>query len=98
MVSSFTFLCGKWRLDFPGRKVKDNEVRPDLCYWMRTPEHTRSPARDCWSLLRPWIVRRVGVHGRANVSAGLGAEFVVPRFVAVDLAQPVRGSVLGQPL
>ena len=28
---------------------------------------------------------------------GLGAQFVVPGFVAVDLAQPVRGAVLGQP-
>ena len=26
-----------------------------------------------------------------------GAEFVVPGFVAVDLAQPVFGAVLGQP-
>ena len=29
-------------------------------------------------LLHPWIVRRVGVHGRATVIAGFGAEFVVP--------------------
>ena len=28
---------------------------------------------------------------------GFGAQFVVPGFVAVDLAQPVRGAVLGQP-
>jgi hypothetical protein len=28
---------------------------------------------------------------------GFGAEFVVPGFVAVDLAQPVLGAVLGQP-
>lgn len=28
---------------------------------------------------------------------GFGAQFVVPRFVAVDLAQPVLGAVLGQP-
>jgi hypothetical protein len=28
---------------------------------------------------------------------GLRAQFVVPRFIAVDLAQPVRGTVLGQP-
>ena len=27
----------------------------------------------------------------------LGAQFVVPGFVAVDLAQPVLGAVLGQP-
>jgi hypothetical protein len=28
---------------------------------------------------------------------GIGAQFVVPGFVAVDLAQPVLGAVLGQP-
>ena len=28
---------------------------------------------------------------------GFGAQFVVPGFVAVDLAQPVPGAVLGQP-
>jgi hypothetical protein len=32
------------------------------------------------------------------VIAGFGAQFVVPGLVAVDLAQPVRGAVLGQPL
>jgi hypothetical protein len=53
--------------------------------------------RACWSLLHPWIVRRVGVHGRAPVIDGFGAQFVVPGFVAVDLAQPVLGAVLGQP-
>ena len=42
--------------------------------------------RTCWSLLHPWIVRRVGVHGRATVIDGFGAQFVVPGFVAVDLA------------
>ena len=29
--------------------------------------------------------------------AGLGTQFVVPGFVAVDLAQPVLGAMLGQP-
>jgi hypothetical protein len=29
--------------------------------------------------------------------AGFGAQFVMPGFVAVDLAQPVLGAVLGQP-
>jgi hypothetical protein len=42
--------------------------------------------RACWSLLRPWIVCSVGVHGRATVIDGFGAQFVVPGFVAVDLA------------
>ena len=28
---------------------------------------------------------------------GFGAQFVVPGFVAVDLAQPILGAVLGQP-
>jgi hypothetical protein len=28
---------------------------------------------------------------------GFGAQFVVPGFVAVDLAQPIPGAVLGQP-
>jgi hypothetical protein len=31
------------------------------------------------------------------VIGGFGAQFVVPGFVAVDLAQPVLGAVLGQP-
>jgi hypothetical protein len=48
-------------------------------------------------LLRPWIVRRVCVHGRATVTDDLEAQFVVPGFVAIDLAQPVVGAVLGQP-
>ena len=38
------------------------------------------------SLLHPWILRRVGVHGRATVIDGFGAQFVVPGLVAVDLA------------
>ena len=54
-------------------------------WWWRA---ARSPGslRACWSLLHPWIVRRVGVHGRAAVIDGFGAQFVVPGFVAVDLA------------
>ena len=48
-------------------------------------------------MLHPWIVRWVGVHGRAPVIDGFGAQFVVPGFVAVDLAQPILGAVLGQP-
>src|SRR3954451_11378354 len=54
-------------------------------------------ADACWSPLHPWILRRVGVHGRATVTDGLGAPFVVPGFVAVDLAQPVRSALCGQP-
>src|SRR6188474_1752268 len=53
--------------------------------------------RACWSLPHPWIVRRVGVQGRAAVINRFGAQFVVPGFVAVDLAQPVLGAVFGQP-
>ena len=49
------------------------------------------------SLLRPGIVRGVGVHVRATVVDGCRAQFVVPGLVAVDLAQPVLGAVLGQP-
>jgi hypothetical protein len=45
----------------------------------------------CWSSLPPWIVRRGGVHGRAAVIDGVAAQLVVPGFVPVDLAQPVRG-------
>jgi hypothetical protein len=57
----------------------------------------RGDGRARWSLQHPWIVRRVGVHGRAAVIDGVGAQLVVPGFVAVDLAQPVLGAVLGQP-
>jgi hypothetical protein len=39
-----------------------------------------------WLLLHPWIVRGVRVHGRAAVIDGFRAQFVVPGFVAVDLA------------
>ena len=49
------------------------------------------------SVLHPRIVRRVGVHGRATVIDGVGAQFVMPGFVAGDLAQPVLGAVPGQP-
>ncbi len=45
------------------------------------------------SPLHPRIVGRVGVHGRAAVIDGLGAQLVVPGLVAVDPAQPVRGAV-----
>jgi hypothetical protein len=51
--------------------------------------------RACWSLLHPWIVRGVGIHRRTATAGGFGAQFVVPGFVAVDLAQPVLGAVLG---
>src|SRR3954454_15135113 len=53
--------------------------------------------RARWSPLHPWILRGVGVHGRATAIDGFGAQLVVPGFVAVDLAQPVLGAVLGQP-
>jgi hypothetical protein len=39
----------------------------------------------------------VGVHERAALIDRFGAQFVVPGLVAVDLAQPVLGAVLGQP-
>ena len=42
-------------------------------------------------------MRGVGVHARATVIDGLGAQLVVPGLVAVDLAQSVLGAVLGQP-
>ena len=42
--------------------------------------------RACWSRLHPWIVSRVGVHGRAAVVDGSGAQSVVAGFVALDLA------------
>ena len=43
------------------------------------------------------IAGRVGVHPRAATLDRLGAQFEVPGLVAVDLAQPVLGAVLGQP-
>lgn len=39
----------------------------------------------------------VGIHARATVIEGFRAQFVVLGLVAVDLAQPVLGAVLGQP-
>ena len=53
---------------------------------LRTQNDLRRLCRACWSLLHAWIVRRVGVHGRAAVVDGFGAQFVVPGFIAVDLA------------
>ena len=50
-----------------------------------------------WSLLHPWIVPGVGIHGRATAIDGFGAQFVVPGFVPVDPAEPVPGAVSGQP-
>ena len=64
---------------------------------IRATRQGRPAAGVFSSLLHPWIVRGVGVHGRAAVIDGLGAQLVVPGLVAVDLAQPVRGAVLGQP-
>ena len=57
--------------------------------------HRAGPPRR--SLLHPRIVRGVGIHGRATTIDRLGAQFVVPGLVAVDLAQPVLGAVLRQP-
>src|SRR3954471_1965148 len=65
----------------------------DTCTAMPTP----FSAERAWSLLHPWVVRGVGVHGWTTAINGFGAQFVVPGFVAVDLAQPVLGAVLGQP-
>jgi hypothetical protein len=48
-------------------------------------------------LLHPRILRGVGIHGRATTIDRPGTQFVVPRLVAVDLAQPVLGAVLRQP-
>ena len=65
---------------------------------IRATQGERGQRSVVWSsLLHPWIVGGVGVHGRAAVIDGLRAQFVVPGLVAVDLAQPVRGAVLGQP-
>lgn len=47
--------------------------------------------------MHPRISRGVGVQGWAASIGRLKAQFVVPRFVSVDLAQPVRRPVLGQP-
>jgi hypothetical protein len=47
--------------------------------------------------VHPRVLGGVGVHGRAAVTDRFGAQFVVPGFVAVDLAQPVLGAVFGQP-
>jgi hypothetical protein len=47
------------------------------------PTRARAIATRCRS---PWIVRRVGVHGRAAVIDAFEAQFVVPGFAAVDLA------------
>src|SRR4029450_1969155 len=86
------------------------ESRPDRCDRSGGEHRRRARApranlpgpplprsRACWSPLHPWIVGGVGVHARAAVTDGFGAQLVVPEFVAVDLAQPVRGAVLGQP-
>jgi hypothetical protein len=66
------------------KAVGDRRVKAGIC-------------RSCWSLPHSWIVRRVGIHRRATVIDGFGAEFVIHGFVAVDLAQPVLGAVFGQP-
>jgi hypothetical protein len=45
----------------------------------------------------PWIMRGVGVPGRATVIDGVGAQFEVPGIVEEDLAQSVPGATFGQP-
>ncbi len=47
--------------------------------------------------MHPWILGGVGIHGWAAVIDGFGAQFVVPGFVAVDLAQPILGAMFRQP-
>jgi hypothetical protein len=81
-------------------QVLNEDLRPTFERWHTARvviALTPVLCRACWSLLHPWIVRRVGVHGRAAVIDRFEAQFVVPGFVAVDLAQPVIGAVLGQP-
>ena len=66
---------------------------------LATGEHASLEVRPrpAASLMHPRILRRVGVDGRAALLDGCGPQLVVPRLVAVDLAQPVPGAVLGQP-
>src|SRR3954466_15362119 len=71
-----------------GRKTKDECMHSGF-------RLSSSVFRLVYSPLHPWIVRRVGVHGRAAVIDRFGAQFVVPGFVAVDLAQSVLGAVFG---
>jgi len=49
------------------------------------------------SPLHPGILRRVVIPRRAAVTDRSGAQLVVPGLVAIDLAEPVLGAVLGQP-
>jgi len=45
----------------------------------------------------PRVLSRIRVHRRATVFDSIGTQFVMPRLIAVDLTQPVRGTVLRQP-
>jgi hypothetical protein len=74
----------------------DKTLQLDLPNDRRTPK-LEPGTQDSCSRLHSWIMRSVGVHGRATEIDGFGAQFVVPGFVAVDLAQPVLGAALGQP-
>jgi hypothetical protein len=63
--------------------VMDPSDENSLTGSAHSPTRARAIATRCRS---PWIVRRVGVHGRAAVIDGFEAQFVVPGFAAVDLA------------
>lgn len=49
--------------------------------------------RQSRSLRHPRIACVVGIHARTATAGGLGAQFVVPGLVAVDLAQAVRAGI-----
>ena len=71
-----------------GRVALQSSLNPWECQEWAGPPSVR---------VQPRIPGRVRVHRRAAGSAGVGQVFEVPGFVAVDLAEPVRGTVRSQP-
>jgi hypothetical protein len=49
------------------------------------------------SRLHPRVLSRIRIHRRATVVDSSGTQFVMPKLTAVDLTQPVCGTVLRQP-
>jgi hypothetical protein len=82
-----------WSRAVPRRYADDLErtatatfVHPIVFFARTVIALTPVLCRAGWSPLHPRIVRRVGIQGRAAVIDRFGAQFVVPGFVAVDLA------------
>src|SRR5262245_65728185 len=85
------------RFSVPGRFMESATHLPAAEAVVAGPSLGWPRVRPCSRALRPRVVRRIGVHARAPMVDGFEPQLVVPRLVAVDLAEPVGSAVLGEP-